>query len=154
MFLHGSLCLELHLDASSSLSPWIGHSRTSKTVKTSSEFCTSVHFLAVQRYIGRIATGCPGPISISAQPTRVIGSIVKPVHIQPNTAPLMDSRNVCREELSKIPRPGKKNDFTGITFIGTYLQSCYMLTQLRISWRRVFADTRCLRLRQLCCAGT
>jgi hypothetical protein len=50
MFLHGSLCLKLQLDVSSSFPLCIGPSRTSKIVKTSSEYCTIVEYLATLQY--------------------------------------------------------------------------------------------------------
>jgi hypothetical protein len=50
MFLHGSLCLELQLDVSSSFPLCIGPSRTSKIVKTSSKNCTMVQYLAPLGY--------------------------------------------------------------------------------------------------------
>jgi hypothetical protein len=50
MFLHGSLCLELQLDVSSSFPPCIGPSRTSKILKTSSKYCPMVQYLAPLRY--------------------------------------------------------------------------------------------------------
>jgi hypothetical protein len=50
MFLHGSLCLELQLDVSSSFPSCIGPSRTSKIVKTSSKNCTMVQYLAPLGY--------------------------------------------------------------------------------------------------------
>jgi hypothetical protein len=53
MFLHSSLCLQLQLDASSSLPPCIGPSRTSTLVKTSSKYCTIVQCLAPLRYVAQ-----------------------------------------------------------------------------------------------------
>jgi hypothetical protein len=50
MFLHGSLCLQLQLDVSTSFPLCIGPARTSRMVKTSSEYCTMVQYLALLRY--------------------------------------------------------------------------------------------------------
>jgi hypothetical protein len=47
IFLHGSLCLQLQLDISSSFPPCIGPSRTSKIMKTSSKYVTMVPCLVL-----------------------------------------------------------------------------------------------------------
>jgi hypothetical protein len=69
MFLHGSLCLQLKLDFSSSLPPCIGPSRTSKIVKTSCKYCTIVQHLAPLRYTAegfqepwKVGWFCAGPL--------------------------------------------------------------------------------------------
>jgi hypothetical protein len=89
MLVRGALCLELHLDVSSSFPLCIGPFRTSKIVKISSEYCTMVKYLVLLPYVSAtascsVAVGAHSAHACAPAMNLVVVACAKVPHPAPN----------------------------------------------------------------------